>query len=93
MCVDLSNRRTLVARIPLDPRVGSARVRRHPPTAALDPPHSAASPTVPALIGSGPPSGRLLKFGDLLEFVEQIGMVSRQMTDDLGILEQACDVS
>lgn len=26
------------------------------PTAALDPPHSAASPAVPALIGSGSPS-------------------------------------
>ena len=27
------------------------------PTAALDPPHSAASPAVPALVGSGSPSG------------------------------------
>jgi hypothetical protein len=34
--------------------MGSERVRRRPHP-ALDPPHSAASPAVPALIGSGSP--------------------------------------
>ena len=32
----------------------SGLVRRHPP-AALDPPHRAGSPAVPALVGSGSP--------------------------------------
>lgn len=35
--------------------VASEWVRRHPPP-RLDPPHRAASPAVPALIGSGSPS-------------------------------------
>jgi len=33
--------------------MGSERVRRHPHP-ALDPPHGAASPAVPALLGPGP---------------------------------------
>jgi hypothetical protein len=50
------------------------------PTAALDPPHSAASPAVPALIGSGSPSCRLAHLGDLLEFLQQIGVEPCHMT-------------
>ena len=63
------------------------------PTAAIDPPHSAASPAVPALIGSGSPSCRLLKFGDLLEFTKQVGMMLGEMTDHPGIAQESGDVS
>ena len=63
------------------------------PTTAIDPPHRAASPAVPALIGSGSPSSCLLKVCDLLEFTEEIGVVLREMTDYARIAEQACDVS
>lgn len=63
------------------------------PTSALDPPHCAASPAVPALIGSGSPSRRFLKFDDLLKFAEEAGMMLRQMTDDAGISQQLRYVS
>jgi hypothetical protein len=49
------------------------------PTAALDPPHSAASPAVPALIGSGSPLCRLLQLSNPLEFGEQLRMVLGQV--------------
>ena len=63
------------------------------PTAALDPPHSAASPAVPALIGSGSPSGRLLQFGDLLKFGQNIGVVLCKVTHNPDIFEQTGNVS
>ena len=40
------------------------------PTAAIDPPRGAASPAVPALIGSGSPSCCLLNVRDFLEFAQ-----------------------
>lgn len=57
------------------------------PTTALDPPHSAASPAVPALIGSGSPSRCLLNFGNLLEFLQQIGMKLCQVAHNPGIIQ------
>ncbi len=57
------------------------------PTAALDPPHSAASPAVPALIGSGSPSSRLLQFSDLLEFGQDIGVVLCKVPHDPGVFD------
>lgn len=58
------------------------------PAAAIDPPHRAASPAVPALIGSGSPSSCFLNVCDLLEFTEEIGVVLSEMTDNPRIAEQ-----
>lgn len=68
---------------------GSAAI----PTPALDPPHGAASPAVPALIGSGSPSCRLLQICDFLKFGKQVGMKLRQMPHHAGIVQQAGDVA
>ena len=57
------------------------------PTTALDPPHRAASPAVPALTGSGSPSCRLLQVSDLLKFVRQIGVVLGKVTHHQGIAQ------
>ena len=71
------------------------------PVAAIDPPHSAASPAVPALIGSGSPlflfGGRLggrytLDLGDHLKLGEVIGLVLGKPTDNACIAEQSADV-
>src|SRR3546814_11912396 len=73
--------------------VGSERGRRHP-TAALDPPRSAASPAVPALLGSESPSalfGRDLRPADALDLGNrlELGQVFlsplSQPTEDPGI--------
>jgi len=63
------------------------------PTAALDPPHSTASPAVPALIGSGSPSGCLLHFSNFLKFLEQTGVKLREVPNDPDVVEQRGDVS
>jgi len=63
------------------------------PTAAIDPPHSAASPAVPALIGSGSPSCRLLDVGNFLEFAQEIGMMLREVANDPDVAEQSGYVS
>lgn len=57
------------------------------PTTALDPPHRAASPAVPALIGSGSPSRCLLNLCDFLEFLQQIGMKLRQVAYNPGVIQ------
>ena len=44
------------------------------PTSAIDPPQRAASPAVPALIGSGSPSGRIAA-ANLLAFRDHIAEV------------------
>src|SRR3546814_12722170 len=81
--------------------VGSERGRRHP-TAALDPPRSAASPAVPALLGSESPSalfGRDLRTADALDLGNrlELGQVFlsplSQPTDAPGIREELRDVS
>jgi hypothetical protein len=63
------------------------------PTSALDPPHSAASPAVPALIGSGSPSRCFLQLAELLKFSENFGMTLSQVADHTGIAEKAGDVT
>ncbi len=79
------------------------------PTAALDPPHSAASPAVPALIGSGSPSaaasndvrGRalrhlrcgLLHLGDPLELGQDFRLVLGEVAHDAGVAEQFGEIT
>ena len=63
------------------------------PTAPIDPPHRAASPAVPALIGSGSPSRCLLNVGNLLKLAEQVGMMLGKVADHTCIPEQPRDVT
>lgn len=58
------------------------------PASALDPPHCAASPAVPALIGSGSPLRCLLQFAEFLEFSEDLWMALGQVADHTCILEE-----
>lgn len=72
------------------------------PVAAIDPPHSAASPAVPALIGSGSPlslfRGRsgcrdALDFGDRLKLGKVIRLVLGKPADNARIAKQFADIS
>jgi len=71
------------------------------PTTALDPPHSAASPAVPALIGSGSPSDSFcsslgasdgLNLRDSLKLTEVFVPILRQPAHHASIREQLADV-
>ena len=57
------------------------------PAAAIDPPHRAASPAVPALIGSGSPSRCFLHVRDFLKLAEQIGVMLCKVTDNARVTE------
>src|SRR5260370_40002867 len=82
--------------------VGSERVRRRPHP-ALDPPHSAASPAVPALIGPGAPLLALnwlasdnpdrsrrsrLELRNLLKLAQDLLLMLRQVARDPRVGEQ-----
>jgi hypothetical protein len=58
------------------------------PTAAIDPPQRAASPAVPAPIGSGSPSCCFRNVGNLLELAEQVGMILCKVAHDADIAEE-----
>lgn len=66
------------------------------PTTAIDPPHRAASPAVPALLGPGPHrlhpglcSGcRRLRVDQLLKLDQDLGIMLGQEPDDLCVAEQ-----
>src|SRR5438045_4189890 len=82
--------------------VGPERVRRHPHP-ALDPPLSAASPAVPALMGPGPqchdPSAarrlarRCLQICNLLKLGQNLTVVLSKKTHDLCVTEEFADVA
>jgi hypothetical protein len=76
------------------------------PTTALDPPHSAASPAVPALSGPGPhqslsshqnilheSGSSRLPFNQLLKFGQDVVVMQRKIPDHPGICEKLPDVS
>lgn len=69
------------------------------PAAAIDPPHCAASPAVPALVGPGPRlgipglGGCSLQFGNALEFRKQILMPLSQVSNHPCISEELPEVA
>ena len=67
------------------------RVRRHS-RPAIDPSQRTASPAVPALIGSGSPSRRLLQIGNLLELRQYVGMMLRQMAHHTRVVQQSANI-
>lgn len=75
-------------RRPIGRRRGLRRVRRRSHS-ALDPPRSAASPAVPALIGSGSPLCCYLQLAQLLKFGQDLWMAAGEVANNACVAEQS----